>query len=119
MAILRVITARGSDVDSFAGGGDNGGMDDTLRADVAVLKADVSTLKADVSALKIDVGALKSDVSALKTDIATLGVRLDTVLPTLATNSDMHKEFHLQTWRLAGSMLAAAGIIIAGMKFLH
>ena len=58
--------------------------------------------------LRAEVGELKVDMAAIKA-----------TLPTLCTQAELHKEFNLQTWRIIGAVLACAGLVVAGIKFLH
>lgn len=55
--------------------------------------------------------------------------KIEAVLPTLATKADligaegslraeMHKEFNLQTWRIVGAVIAASGLLVAGLKLI-
>ena len=59
-------------------------------------------------------------------DITERVAKIETLLPTLATKSDlsdlrgdMHKEFNLQTWRIVGSTLGIAALIVAAIKLIH
>ncbi len=53
-------------------------------------------------------------------------VRIDTILPTLATKvdlselrADMHKSLNDQTWKFIGFVGAIAALLLAGIKLWH
>jgi hypothetical protein len=57
--------------------------------------------------------------------VAKIEQQLVTILPTLATKSDlsdlksnMHSEFNTQTWRIVTTILAAAGLVFAAVKLI-
>lgn len=60
------------------------------------------------------VGNLETDMRDVRDRLIRVEIKLD----SCATRDDMHKEFNLQTWRIIGAVLAAAGILIAGLKLL-
>lgn len=69
-------------------------------------------------------------------DLSERVSKIEAVLPTLATREDvlltkieltqqmgelrgeMHKEFNLQTWRIIGAIIAASGLLVAGLKLI-
>ena len=64
------------------------------------------------------IAKLEKDVGDIRVDVASIKSQLAAQLPALATTADMHKEFNVQTWRLIGGILAAAGLLLAGLRLL-
>ena len=60
-----------------------------------------------------------SNAMDLTERVVTLEAKLDHVLPTLVTKADLHEALHAQTWKIVGTALAAAGLIVASLKLLH
>ena len=75
-------------------------------------------LRVRVERLETDVGAIRADVGEIKGQLKAALPTLATKAETLATSADMHKEFNLQTWRIIGGILAAAGLLLAGLRLI-
>lgn len=73
----------------------------------------------------IDRGTGGGDNGGMDARLAALEARLDAVLPTLATKSDVanlradfHRELGGQTWRIIGTMLTAGALLTAAIYFI-
>lgn len=57
------------------------------------------------------VAKLESALNLVVTDVAV-------IRSNYATREDMHREFNLQTWRIIGAVLAAAGLVFAAARLI-
>lgn len=57
-------------------------------------------------------------VSRLETGMESLRTDMAVIKSNYATREDMHKEFNVQTWRIIGAILAAAGIVFAAARLI-
>ncbi len=62
---------------------------------------------------------MEDRLRAVELAVAGIDARLDAILPTLVTKSDLHEALHAQTWRIIGAAFAVAGLLLAGLKFMH
>lgn len=51
-------------------------------------------------------------------DVRDRLLRVEIKLDSFATKEDMHREFNVQTWRIVGAILAAAGLVFAAVRLI-
>ena len=61
----------------------------TLRTDVTTLQTDVTTLRTDVTTIRTDVTTLQADVTTLRTDVSAGFDRLETLIMSPSTQSQL------------------------------
>ena len=61
---------------------------------------------------------LSERVSKIEAALPTLATKADLVGEVGALRAEMHKEFNLQTWRIVGAIIAASGLLVAGLKLI-
>ena len=98
-----------------------GFSDDQARASAEALASALSeavATKSDVLALKSDIAAVKSE---LKSDITKLDSKIDTLEIKLVAGFDAKLEAlkSEMLFKLLGSQLAIAGLIVAAIKFIR
>lgn len=95
--IHKSLRGEGPPFDPPKGGGDDGGMDDRLRAiEDRLLKLET---KSDHFATKDDVRAVEATISRIETSL--------------------HRELHAQTWKLIGVIVVLFGGAMAIAKLFH
>ena len=80
------------------------------KADIAMLRADT---RADLAAIRAD---LNTSLAAIRADLDTRLADVDTRLAD--TRADLYRVVWIQTGVITGTIVAAAGVIVAAMKFL-
>ena len=91
------------------------------KADIAMLRADT---RADLAAIRAD---LNTSLAAIRADLDTRLADVDTRLAAIRADFDtrladtragLYRVVWIQTGVITGTIVAAAGVIVAAMKFL-